>query len=336
MAKVGEGDPRWIVDERQDGRNVNSWHWEEKDITGWSKEHFKKLFTEVTFLKEPPLTLQINKVDKIDGDVVINVRKGKLLYVYDLEVSLKWKGEISDGGKSVTVAGTAEFSFNTEDNDDFELSVKSDGNANDAAEELCRSAVRSNGLAFLRERVLQFVKDLRELNPYANSLANRPGGSSTALTPKVPAPAAAASSVTSSAMKPGVSIRTLNLKVEVNAPPREVQDTLLDQGKLSAITQSAAVIAREAGSKFSMFNGSITGEIVSVAPNQIVQKWRSNSWPAGHHSVVTFQLDASHNGTLVTMRQEGVPVDDFDRTEHGWKQLFWDRFRMLYGSVDIQ
>ena len=27
MAKIGEGDPRWIVSERQDGRNVNQWHW---------------------------------------------------------------------------------------------------------------------------------------------------------------------------------------------------------------------------------------------------------------------------------------------------------------------
>lgn len=27
MAKVGEGDPRWIVTGREDGKNVNNWHW---------------------------------------------------------------------------------------------------------------------------------------------------------------------------------------------------------------------------------------------------------------------------------------------------------------------
>lgn len=27
MAEFGKGDPRWIVDERKDGRNVNAWHW---------------------------------------------------------------------------------------------------------------------------------------------------------------------------------------------------------------------------------------------------------------------------------------------------------------------
>eukprot|EP00976_Prorocentrum_cordatum_P032330 657303-Prorocentrum_minimum.AAC.4 len=27
MAKWGEGDPRWKVEERTDGCNVNGWHW---------------------------------------------------------------------------------------------------------------------------------------------------------------------------------------------------------------------------------------------------------------------------------------------------------------------
>jgi hypothetical protein len=27
MARLGEGDPRWLVTDRQDGRNVNAWHW---------------------------------------------------------------------------------------------------------------------------------------------------------------------------------------------------------------------------------------------------------------------------------------------------------------------
>ena len=27
MAKWGQGDPRWIVEERPDAKNVNNWHW---------------------------------------------------------------------------------------------------------------------------------------------------------------------------------------------------------------------------------------------------------------------------------------------------------------------
>lgn len=27
MAKWGEGDPRWLVEERPDATNPNNWHW---------------------------------------------------------------------------------------------------------------------------------------------------------------------------------------------------------------------------------------------------------------------------------------------------------------------
>lgn len=47
MAKWGEGDPRWIVEQRDDGRNVNNWHWTEKNATNWSKDKIKELLREV-------------------------------------------------------------------------------------------------------------------------------------------------------------------------------------------------------------------------------------------------------------------------------------------------
>lgn len=43
MAKWGEGDPRWIVEERPDATNVNNWHWTEKNACQWSKDKLKEL-----------------------------------------------------------------------------------------------------------------------------------------------------------------------------------------------------------------------------------------------------------------------------------------------------
>ena len=34
MAKWGEGDSRWLVQEREDGANVNGWHWQERNMHG--------------------------------------------------------------------------------------------------------------------------------------------------------------------------------------------------------------------------------------------------------------------------------------------------------------
>ena len=45
MAKWGEGDPRWIVEERPDATNVNNWHWTEKNADQWSKDKLNELFS---------------------------------------------------------------------------------------------------------------------------------------------------------------------------------------------------------------------------------------------------------------------------------------------------
>ena len=50
MAKWGEGDPRWIVEERPDATNVNNWHWTEKNADQWSKAKIKVLMMMIMML----------------------------------------------------------------------------------------------------------------------------------------------------------------------------------------------------------------------------------------------------------------------------------------------
>ena len=48
MALWGQGDPRWIVEEREDTKNVNNWHWSEVDASNSSKKFFKEKFLELS------------------------------------------------------------------------------------------------------------------------------------------------------------------------------------------------------------------------------------------------------------------------------------------------
>lgn len=57
MAKWGEGDPRWIVEERPDATNVNNWHWTEKNATPWSKERLQQLFVDFKIGRHPSPSL---------------------------------------------------------------------------------------------------------------------------------------------------------------------------------------------------------------------------------------------------------------------------------------
>jgi len=85
-----------------------------------------------------------------------------------------------------------------------------------------------------------------------------------------------------------------------------------------------------------MFNGAVTGQLVSLSkPREIVQLWRSNSWPAGYFSRLTYTLTETTQGTRITQQQDGIPDSDYDRTIAGWRQIFWERFQILYGLVRI-
>ena len=60
MAKWGEGDPRWIVEERPDATNVNNWHWTEKNADKWSKS---KLEVDTNYIDEKSdLTIEVLKL----------------------------------------------------------------------------------------------------------------------------------------------------------------------------------------------------------------------------------------------------------------------------------
>lgn len=96
MAKWGEGDPRWIVEERPDATNVNNWHWTEKNASPWSQDRLKELFTNVTIPSEVA-DLKIKEVEKCEGEASANNRKRKLIFFYEWDIVLKWTGMLKDG-----------------------------------------------------------------------------------------------------------------------------------------------------------------------------------------------------------------------------------------------
>ncbi|KAM7500271.1 hypothetical protein LguiA_024685 [Lonicera macranthoides] len=66
MAKYGEGDKRWIVEDRADGANVHNWHWAETDCLPWSRNLLTKLLSNHTLLSgEGNLFVKTNKVDNV-------------------------------------------------------------------------------------------------------------------------------------------------------------------------------------------------------------------------------------------------------------------------------
>merc|ERR1711998_89602 len=107
MAKFGEGDARWIVEERKDGANVNNWHWTEKNVTEIAERRLNEMLPDYSEALEAA-GCRLTAVGKFAGFVNLTNRKGKLNTQYCLDVELKWKREVTsnaDGEVAASATG---------------------------------------------------------------------------------------------------------------------------------------------------------------------------------------------------------------------------------------
>ncbi|KAK8756562.1 hypothetical protein V5799_000742 [Amblyomma americanum] len=159
MAKWGEGDPRWIVEERPDATNVNNWHWTEKNASSWSKDKLAELLTNLE-VSDSRGTCKIVDMPRCDGDAVANNRKAKLIFFYEWVIELKWAGETDDSDE--TIEGTVEIPNLSEEHDpedvDVTVTVSSSSDKADALKEL----MRSKGTDLIRERLAAYISALKK------------------------------------------------------------------------------------------------------------------------------------------------------------------------------
>lgn len=123
-------------------------------------------------------------------------------------------------------------------------------------------------------------------------------------------------------------MKTKNLAhtVLIRATPAEIYETLMNEKRHSKFTGARARIQAKAGGAFSCYNDYVTGITLELKPNKrIVQAWRSEGWPEGYYSIVTFALSKkSGNRTQLRMTQIGIPADDYAKKNRGWKEHYWE------------
>lgn len=119
--------------------------------------------------------------------------------------------------------------------------------------------------------------------------------------------------------------RTLRQTVILKASPGRVYAALMDSRRHAAFTGDAATLSRRVGGAFSCYGGYITGITLELVPSRrIIQAWRSEDWPKGTYSIVTFALSRGTRGTTrLVFTQAGVPAPDAKAKSAGWRSHYW-------------
>lgn len=317
MAKVGEGDSRWIVKEREDGKNVNNWHWSDTNCLKFANEGLKDRLSGLELENGYKLT----NLSKCDGDCYTYNRKGRVYLFYDMNMQIAWNGP---GGSSGTISlPNVSDDIETEP---LELSVdvteKGDGNS-DTHRKLLRDTSREP----MQAVILSFLDELK--TRVQTQVKEKTSSASTEAT--TTAPAAEKKHVSA----PGTL--AIDLAMVFGCPPDAMYDALTNPHRIMGYTGAPAISEPKAGGKFSMYSDTITGEYVEVVPNKrIVQRWRMSGWPEGSFSTVTIDL-APENGTTVRLVQTGIPSRDIHGSEllklveQGWENNVFNRMRAAFG-----
>jgi len=336
MAKWGEGDPRWIVEERPDATNVNNWHWSEKNASGWSKDKLKALLEGIVFEAPDLATITIKEISKCDGEAVVNNRKGKLIFFYEWELTIDWTAIMVAEPKKKDVKGSMTIPNLSEENEpheiDVDFQVTSGGSAADAVKEY----LRKNCVTKIQEKLAEYIAALKK--EYAQDLILPTKGtvvkeSKTIVSSNVSKNVQNTTNIMKN-MEIGckLEVTDINLKEEFKCQADELFRAFTIQEMVVAFTRGNALVEAKKDGKFELFDGNITGTFEVVEPNKkIVQKWRSKSWPSGHYSEVTLDFQQTEDSTVLKLAQKGIPTSDLERTKQGWRTYYWDSIKRTFG-----
>ncbi|XP_020213857.1 activator of 90 kDa heat shock protein ATPase homolog 1 [Cajanus cajan] len=349
MARYGEGDKRWIVEDRADGTNVHNWHWAETNCLEWSKALFTTLLSNLTLLDgEGNLFLKTTSLRSLDGEAYVNVRKGKIIPGYEISLSLAWQGEAKDsqGASLLKVDGTVDIPYISDENADEDPEVKVTVNDDGPLGKRIKDAMLSKGKPLILDKVRVWVQTMARGGPLKDELDTKkvapvpsPSPSpSPSQAPTAPATKAAPKKEAKKEEKKGR--KSISMTEKFNCRARDLFEILMDENRWKGFTQSNARISKEVGGEFSIFDGSVTGTNLELQEGKlIVQRWRFGSWNDGVQSTVRLVFEEPEAGvTVVKLTHTDVPEEDrygnatvVENTERGWRDLIFQRIRAVFG-----
>ncbi|KAK4212747.1 hypothetical protein QBC37DRAFT_424347 [Rhypophila decipiens] len=321
--------------------NPNNWHWVNKDATPWAKQWLEDNLTKIE-AKEGDVAAKISKVISMDGDVEVAQRKGKVITIFDVKLTLEYSGSTADDDNVSGTITVPELSHElAEDEFVFEIDIYSDAKEKQPVKDLVRSKI----VPQLRAKFLELLPAL--IAEHGKDIQHAPGSnpSSGFSTPKYHPPTNAGAKlepVTSQQSKSGsvVNTTTVTDNEEFRTTAEQLYQTFTDPQRIAAFTRAPPKVFEGAkkGGKFELFGGNVSGEFLELQePTKIVQSWRLNQWPQGHYSKLQIEFDQNDVDHVTVMRVEwtGVPIGQEEVTKRNWLEYYVRSIKQTFGFGTI-
>jgi activator of HSP90 ATPase len=127
------------------------------------------------------------------------------------------------------------------------------------------------------------------------------------------------------------NLRTLQQNVAIQgASPSELFAIFTDSTKHGELIDANATGDGKQGSKFTAFDGFVTGVNLLVVPDRLlVQTWRGSVWEERDlDSILILHFDAADGGGQIRMVHAGVPP----QFEERWEEFYWQPLKKRFSE----
>lgn len=359
MAKWGEGDPRWIVENRSDAHNVNNWHWREVDSSEWSKDFLKNALKNVK-LDDGGQVCSFTEVSTLEGESSSCVRKAKFICIFEWEkIVCKWTGRVAGVETEFKGSIIIENFDHDSESDEIDITVKFEKNGPPEHPTL-KAMIKKLSPDRIWEVFSLYKETLRE--EFKAKLAFKPGvqasnpeNNNTIKSPNKDISDKKATAIKLETVKtspkkqtsnPGAKLSTkkLTLTETFYGDVSDVYSAFTDVNKMKVWSQGSLKLSFCPNShelmkdtKFSLFSDSITGTVSGLSkPDKITMEWRQKAWPEGHFSQVEMKFEPSSNGAKLTLEQRQVPSEFVSNTQEGWRRYYFAAIKSTMGLGGCQ
>lgn len=336
MAKWGEGDPRWIVEERADGTNVNNWHWSEKNATPWSMDRLKELLVNLT-IEEGPVKIILSDFKKCEGEATANNRKAKLIFLFEWEIVIPYVARVA--GSELEYKGSIEIPNLSDENEADEVDVIITLDSKGPHEQQVRHVLDKKADKIIHEQLGIYIRELKEEFSKGLQLP----------TDKKPQVVTKGKTITnvdkqafhnkvvktdnsSSSGTPVVETKSFSFHEEFKVQPHRLFEVFQDKNLVQAWANGSVDWNFKEGGIFALFGGNVTGTFTQIEPSKrILMAWRLKGYPEGHHADIEFLMKDQRDSTKIEINAARVPSSKAEETQQGLDRYYLQSIARTFG-----
>jgi activator of HSP90 ATPase len=302
-------------------KNVNNWHWVDKNCLPWAQTYFQDQLTGKS-ITHNEITVKVDSVE-VSGDCDLNQRKGQVISIFDLVLKLKWSGFKGD----LDASGTMEIPEFMHDTKPSELVIDVILNDSTKEKQEIKEVARIQLTTLLRSLFEPFTADLMTAHAKDVYITNDEMKGHPVLDTYKPKPPVDQLQQKTTSTTLG-SLVTIKQTIEFHCSASDLYQTLMDPKRVQIWTRAPCTMEPE----MKLFGGNISGKILKTIENEQIQmEWRLKTWPEKHVSLVTMDLKQDGDGTKLYLKQEKVPLSEKDVVEGNWMNYYWNSIKRTFG-----